>query len=129
MAFSPPTNTFARKDVEGTMKTIIAGSRDITSDKVLYVLDSLNDVTEVISGGAKGPDSFGEQWGLSKGIPVKRFPANWNEYGKSAGMVRNIKMLEYADWLVAFWDGKSKGTKHIIDNAPKYGVKVVTILV
>lgn len=112
------------------MKTIIAGSRDITSDKVIYVLDFLGaQISEVVSGEAKGPDSIGEQWAITKSIPLRKFPPDWDKWGKSAGIRRNIEMLEYADWLVAFWDGQSKGTKHIIDNASKYGVKAVTILV
>lgn len=111
------------------MKTIIAGSRNITSDKVLYVLDMTSGISEVISGGAKGPDAIGEEWAIKKGIPVKRFPADWNKWGKSAGIRRNIEMLEYGDYLIAFWDGQSKGTKHIIETAPKYNVMVTTILV
>ena len=77
-------------------------------------LDYGGHVTEIVSGLAKGPDSFGKQWGEANGIPVKEFPADWNKLGKKAGFARNFEMARYADELVAFWDGKSRGTKHMI---------------
>lgn len=58
---------------------------------------------------------------------MKRFPAKWKEYGKAAGFVRNSEMADYSDMLIAFWDGKSKGTKNMIDNAKKKKVKVKVV--
>ena len=102
------------------MKTIIAGGRDFTDDELMYkVLKQLPEISEVVCGGARGADERGQLWAYDKGIPVKMFPADWNKYGKSAGIKRNIQMAEYADMLIAFWDGKSPGTKHMITEAKR----------
>ena len=85
---------------------------------------------EIISGTANGADRLGEAFALKYGIEVKRFPAQWHKYGKSAGYVRNNIMAQYAaksdelGVLIAFWDGKSKGTKMMIDLAKKNNLKV-----
>ena len=101
------------------MKVIIAGSREITSYVVvqLAVAGSGFDITEVVSGTARGVDQLGELWAFENDIPVKRFPADWKKYGKSAGYKRNQQMAEYADALIAIWDGKSAGTGHMISIA------------
>lgn len=104
------------------MKIIIAGSRDFFDPELIdEVYNSLEDVkiTEVVSGGARGADKAGEEWAYRCGIPIKRFPAQWDKYGKSAGYRRNAEMAEYADGLIAFWDGESKGTQHMIDIAKR----------
>ena len=108
------------------MKTIIAGSRGFWQYDVLCssLYNVAWEVTEVVSGTARGADQLGEKWGAQMGIPVKRFPANWDAYGKRAGYLRNAEMAEYADALVAFWDGESRGTKHMIDLAEKAGLQV-----
>lgn len=108
------------------MKTIIAGSRGIDSvmDVLAAMADSGFEITEVVSGGAKGVDLLGELLAASSGIPVRRFPAEWDRHGKSAGPIRNIQMAEYADALIAIWDGKSRGTKHMIDQAKRRNLKV-----
>ena len=98
------------------MKTIIAGSR--TCNNLEYVYDAVSkcgwNITEVISGAARGADALGEEWARENGIPVRRFPAEWSRYGKSAGVVRNSQMAHNADALIALWDGKSRGTEHMI---------------
>lgn len=101
------------------MKVIIAGSREgfELADVFEAMEDCEFDVSEVVSGTARGVDRLGEAWANANQIPIKRFPANWDGHGKSAGYVRNAQMAEYADALVALWDGKSKGTKHMIDLA------------
>lgn len=97
------------------MKTIIAGSRTVQDSKNIYrLLDTHTEITEVVSGLAKGPDTIGKHWAEEKGIPIKEFPADWETHGKKAGYLRNIEMGDYADQLIAFWDGKSKGTLHMI---------------
>ena len=108
------------------MKVIIAGSRgidNINSIQEAVVISNFN-INEVVSGTARGVDKLGEYWAEQHGIRVKQFPANWNEFGKSSGYRRNVEMAEYADALLAIWDGKSKGTKHMIDIAAKKGLKV-----
>lgn len=114
------------------MKVIIAGGRTFndydllcqTCDKAL----SLQTEIEIVSGTANGADKLGEKYANEKGHPIKQFPANWDKYGKSAGYKRNEEMAKYADALIAFWDGKSKGTKHMIDLAKRYELKVRVVI-
>lgn len=98
------------------MKVIIAGSRSIADYALVEeaILESPFWITEVVSGAARGVDLIGEEWADNTLTPVKRFPADWNRLGKSAGMVRNREMAEYADALIAVWDGTSYGTRHMI---------------
>lgn len=110
------------------MKTIIAGSRSFNNFKLLTEICDKEIITEIISGTARGADTLGEYYAVTHNILIKRFPANWNKYGKSAGYIRNKKMAEYADALIAFWDGKSKGTKHMIDLATNQGLKIKVIM-
>lgn len=99
------------------MKVIIAGSRGITDGRLIEraIIESGFDITEIVSGTARGVDQLGETWAIMAGRTIKRFPANWDKYGKSAGYKRNQQMAEYADALIAIWDGQSRGTKHMID--------------
>lgn len=110
------------------MKVIIAGGRDFNDydylrEKCDYYLQNMIDV-EIVSGKAKGADSLGERYGTEKGFKIKEFPADWDKYGKSAGYRRNGDMADYADSLIAFWDGESKGTNHMINLARDKGLKV-----
>lgn len=115
-------------------KVIIAGSRSVKENdydlwvKVTDIIKSLerND-TEIVSGTCKGGDKFGEWFAKSWELPVTKFPANWTEYGKGAGYIRKKQMAEYATHLIAIWDGKSKGTKHMIDLANSRGLAVRVI--
>lgn len=72
-------------------------------------------IDKVVSGCAAGPDSDAIEWAEQNGVPVDKHPALWDEYGKAAGFIRNAEMAAIGDVLLAFWDGKSKGTKHMID--------------
>lgn len=113
------------------MKVIIAGSRTfndynllkLNCDKTLSLFPEI----EIVSGTANGADKLGERYANEKGYTIKQFPAEWDKYGKSAGYKRNEQMAKYSDVLIAFWDGKSKGTKHMIDLAERYKLKVVII--
>lgn len=108
------------------MKTIIAGSREgFTFKDVKEAVDQCGwSPTVVISGTARGVDTLGERWANENGIPVEKYPADWNTHGKSAGYKRNQLMAEKAEALIALWDGTSKGTSHMIDIATKAGLKV-----
>lgn len=108
------------------MRTIIAGSRGIDDYDLVVkaVKESGFNITEVVSGGAKGVDSLGEKWAAANGINVERFIPDWDSYGKRAGVIRNEEMGNYAESLIAIWDGKSKGTKHMIDYARDKGLAV-----
>lgn len=108
------------------MRTIIAGSRSFNNmGNLLYSLGKIPwRLTEIVSGGARGADKLGERLAKEESINLKVFPADWDKYGKSAGYIRNAEMAEYADALIAFWDGKSKGTKNMIETAAKKGLYV-----
>lgn len=109
-------------------KVIIAGGRNFDNYELLvnkstfFLQDKEN--IEIISGTANGADNLGENYAKLMGYGVKRFPANWTLFGKSAGYRRNKEMAEYADALIVFWDGKSKGSKHMIDLAKKMNLKI-----
>ena len=111
------------------MKVIIAGGREFSDYSLLSsVCDHMlqnyapRDI-EIVSGTANGADKLGERYAKENNCKIKQFPADWS-LGKQAGYIRNKQMAEYADCLIAFWDGKSKGTKHMIDLAEKQGLKV-----
>ncbi len=114
------------------MKLIIAGSRGfndvVTFARVLEFItkDMGNDIT-VISGTARGADQLGEQWAKGRGLPVIRMPADWDRYGRKAGFLRNEEMAKIATHCVCFWDGKSPGTKHMIDIAFHYRVPLIIV--
>jgi hypothetical protein len=108
------------------MKTIIAGSRTITDYELVKaaIIASQFNITEVVSGTARGVDSLGERWAEENKIPIKQFKPDWNTLGKSAGYKRNAEMVEYANALVAIWDGVSKGTAHTIGLARIKGLQI-----
>lgn len=113
-------------------RVIIAGGRDFANYALLTVtMDKLLSKTEdeiiIICGGARGADSLGADYATDRGYAVRYYIAQWDQYGKSAGYRRNEQMAQNADALVAFWDGKSRGTKHMIDLARKYGLKIRVI--
>lgn len=104
------------------MKVIIAGSRDITDYKLVWdaVAEAPFTMTEIVSGAARGVDQLAIRYAKEHGIRCKEFPVSkkeWDTIGKGAGHVRNRKMAEYADALIAIWDGSSPGTKGMIDIA------------
>lgn len=113
---------------EKRMKTIIAGGRDFNDLDFFAkcISDYPHPITEVVCGGAKGADATGKLYADAMEIPCVMFNAQWNQYGKAAGPIRNEQMGRYADALIAFWDGESRGTKHMIKFAEAQGL-VVTI--
>lgn len=109
------------------MKTVIAGSRHFQdynflckSIAELKFTKDIGKITEVVSGGCYGTDRLGETYARNLNLPLKVFPADWT-LGRKDGPVRNIEMMNYADQLIAFWDGRSKGTEHIIKYCRKLG--------
>ena len=113
------------------IKVIIAGGRDFNDYDLLkntcdYLLSDYDDI-EIISGNANGADKLGERYAIENNYKLNSFPADWNKYGKSAGYKRNVEMAEYGSALIAFWDGKSKGTGHMIDiaNKNKLNVRII----
>lgn len=113
------------------MRTIINGSRDITDYSLVETAMELSGIkpTEVISGGARGPDRLGERWAKEKGVKLTVMPADWDTHGKGAGYVRNAQMVDAADALVSIWDGQSKGTRHTISLVGQKGLRVFVLCV
>ena len=109
------------------MKIIIAGSRDITDYSIIesgmkkikekYLNDVLPHGLTILSGCARGVDTLAIQWAETHNADVHKYPAHWSHFGMSAGYRRNDQMAKHGDLLVAFWDKKSKGTKHMIECA------------
>lgn len=114
---------FARKKA---YRVIVAGSRGIDDLRIIRsaIEESGFVAVEFVSGTAIGADRLGEQVAAELEIPVRRFPAQWDKHGKAAGMFRNREMGDYADALIAVWDGVSPGTKSMIDYMLKLGKPV-----
>lgn len=115
------------------MRVIVAGSRTITSyDLVRAVVDQsgflhVEGPHEVLSGHARGVDQLAERYAREYNYTLRIIPAQWERYGRQAGFIRNEEMADNADALVAIWDGKSRGTKHMIDTAKRKGLKVFVL--
>ena len=123
------------------MKLVVAGSRGF--DNLGLLSESVSDFhweimqgeprmdlvfKEVVSGGARGADQLGEQYAAMHNIPVTKMIPDWDGLGKRAGMVRNAEMAEYADAVIVFWDGESKGTKQMIDCTKRKGKYLKVVL-
>lgn len=113
------------------MKLIVAGGRNF--DNTDYLIKCLTELAnegkipdepELVCGMAPGADRTAWNLWHNANMPIHAFPANWNKFGKRAGIIRNAEMGDYADVLVAFWDGQSKGTKHMIEYMTKLGKPV-----
>ena len=104
------------------MKVAVIGSRGI-------VIGNLQDylpegTTEIVSGGAKGVDTCAREFALANGITLTEFKPEYNRYGRGAPLKRNITIIEHADLVLAFWDGRSRGTRFVIDKCHAMGVPV-----
>lgn len=106
------------------LKIIVAGSREfndyeLLEEKLNFYIGKHKNI-EIISGTARGADRLGERYAIEKGFSLQKFPADWQKYGKRAGYLRNEDMARYATHAVIFWDGRSKGTAHMIELCEKY---------
>lgn len=113
-------------------KVVVAGGRDFNDYELLketlnHLLQKKLPDVEIVSGAARGADALGERYAKEYNLGLHKKPADWDRYGKSAGYRRNAEMAKYADAAVCFWDGKSKGTKHMIDLAEKEGLQLKII--
>lgn len=111
------------------MKTIISGSRTISEKLAKRVLTAIFPQLDfrpslIISGGASGVDTGASQYAQENNIPFQLYPALWNLHGKSAGALRNIEMAQNGEFLLAVWDGESKGTEHMIKVAKDYNLSI-----
>jgi hypothetical protein len=109
-------------------RVIVAGSRGfndlaLLSSRLDFLLQYKQHACIVIvSGTARGADSLGEEYARSRNYLIDQHPADWERYGKRAGYIRNEEMARNADALVAFWDGKSRGTGHMIEIAKRHNL-------
>lgn len=108
------------------MRVIIAGYRECFDyEKVLKAVhESGFKIDCVISGHATGVDTMGERYAKEHNLPLEIYPADWSKYGKRAGPVRNAIMASKADALIALYNGKSPGTKNMINTAKEKGLQV-----
>ena len=108
----------------------VVGSRDMTDYRILsQVLDGMHlwsphNVKQFVCGGARGADTLGERWAKQRGYPTVSMPADWDQHGKAAGPIRNAEMAEITDVLVAFWDGHSRGTQHMLRHCHDRGILI-----
>lgn len=116
------------------MKLLIAGSRSYANQtiRVVNLLDDLvlenparlfwdvSDIEQVISGCASGVDHAAIVWAENHHIPVTKMPANWKQFGVTAGFKRNEEMAKLCDYAIIIWDKKSRGTNHMMDMLNKY---------
>ena len=109
-----------------TKRVVIAGCRDYNNcdEAKLYIDYCLSNIRKennivIVSGCASGADAIGERYAQENGFKVEKYPADWETYGKSAGPRRNKQMAEVSDFVICFWDMKSKGTKSMIECAKR----------
>ena len=111
------------------MRVLVCGSRDWTDQEaIVNRIALLPSDAVVVHGGARGADRIAGAAAEILGHEVKVFRADWNKYGKAAGILRNLQMLDTRpDRVIAFWDGVSPGTQHTIEEARRRGIKVEVI--
>ena len=110
------------KHLDSTFKVVVAGSRTFNDFQLLYdkldiLLSRKRSEITIISGGAKGADLLGEAYATSRGHHCIVMEADWKQHGKRAGYIRNEQMADVANAVIVFWDGKSPGTRHMINIA------------
>lgn len=104
------------------MKIAVIGSRNLTVENLGQYLPE--GTTEIVSGGAKGVDTCAREYALAKGLKLTEFLPDYKRYGRGAPLKRNLQIIDYADEVLAFWDGQSRGTKHVIEQCKKRNKKV-----
>ena len=109
------------------MKVAVIGSRGIKLDNLGDYLP--DDLTEIVSGGAKGVDTTAREYATEHGIKLTEFLPEYSRYKRGAPLKRNIQIAEYADKVLAFWDGKSRGTKYVIDYCAEHNIPVEIMIV
>ena len=110
------------------MKVAVVGSRNLTINNLGDYLPK--DTTEIVSGGARGIDRCAREYAKSHNIKLTEFLPEYERYGRSAPLKRNLQIIRYADMVLAFWDGKSHGTRFVIENSKKENIpiKVFTVV-
>ncbi len=120
-------------DLISKYRVIIAGCRDFADYKLLkercdhYLQNQKPEDIVIVSGHASGADALGERYAQERGLQLETYPADWKTHGRAADPIRNAQMASVAHALIAFWDGKSRGTKNMIDTATKRGLQVAVV--
>ena len=109
------------------MKVAIIGSRGINIENLGDYLPEGTD--EIVSGGAKGVDTCAREYANTHGINLTEFLPQYKLYGRGAPLKRNLQIIEYADTVLAFWDGESKGTAYVIENCKKLSKEARVIII
>ena len=104
------------------IKVAVIGSRNLSVRNLQNYLPG--EVTEIVSGGARGIDTCARNYAFENNLKLKEFLPEYDLYGRSAPLKRNIQIIDYADLVLAFWDGDSHGTKYVIDQCKKRGKEV-----
>ncbi len=104
------------------MKVAVIGSRNLSIDDLGKYLPP--DTTEIVSGGARGVDTSAREYARAHGIKLTEFLPDYSTHGRQAPILRNIQIIDYADVVLAFWDGKSNGTRFVIERCRSQNVKV-----
>lgn len=104
------------------MRVAVIGSRSLRVEHLEKYLPE--EVTEIVSGGAKGVDASAREYALRNGLKLTEYLPDYSRYGRTAPLRRNLTILENADLVLAFWDGASRGTKFVIENCRKRGIPV-----
>ena len=104
------------------MRAAVIGSRGLVVDRLEDYLPM--DTAEIISGGAIGVDACAREYALRHGLKLTEYLPEYSRYGRGAPLKRNITIIENADIVLAFWDGKSKGTKYVIDSCKKRNIPI-----
>lgn len=104
------------------MRVAIIGSRSIQVKDLTPYLPA--DTTAIVSGGAKGVDACARAYALAHGLPLMEFLPDYRRYGKAAPLKRNQQIIDHADYVVALWDGRSRGTQYTIELCLRQGVPI-----
>ena len=114
-------------------KVIIAGCQDFADYELLkeecdfYLQNQKPEDIVIVSGHASGADALGEHYALERDLQLETYTADWKAHGRAAGPIRNAQMASVAHALIAFWDGKSRESKNMIDTATKRGLQVAVV--
>lgn len=120
-------------DLISKYRVIIAGCRDFADYELLkekcdfYLQNNKKEDIVIVTGHAPGADALGERYAQERGFLLETYPADWKAHGRAAGSIRNARMASAANLLIAFWDGKSRGTKNMIETAKNHNLKVVVV--
>lgn len=108
------------------MKVAVIGSRNLTVEDLEKYLPE--ETTEIVSGGAKGIDTCAKEYANAKGLKLTEFLPEYKKYGRGAPLKRNLQIIDYADEVLAFWDGQSTGTRFVIEHCKEQNKPVCVYL-